>query len=85
MFAGHQHRGELHVVSQVRALDGVTEPNLDDWRLQVRLLAGGPIDDGGGGMVAQVFAHPRQVLNNRDSQAFQVGGRADARQHQKLG
>ncbi len=84
VFAGHQHRAELHVVAEVRSLDGVAQPHLDHRSLNVWGIPSGEVDDGGRGMVSEVLANPWQVLDNLNAEASDMLRRADAGQHQKL-
>ena len=59
VLTGHQHGADLHVVPDVRVLHGIAQANLDHRRLNVGPVSSRPVQNGGGGMVAQVLAYPR--------------------------
>ena len=64
MLAGHQHRGHLHIVLQIRPFHRIAQPDLDRGRLDIGLCPLGPIEHRGRGMVAQVLAHAREIVDH---------------------
>src|SRR5437899_2880998 len=84
MLAGHEDRGNLHVIAQIRALDGVAQADLDRGSLDLRSLAHHTQEHGGGGMVAQVLTRPWQVVQHRDTHAAELCRRTNTGEQEQV-
>ena len=72
MLTGHEYRGNLHVILEIRSLDRIAQPDLDGRGLHIGPLAGHTEEHGGGGMVTQILADAWQVMLNLDANALET-------------
>src|SRR5262245_9382685 len=84
MLTGHQHRGNLHIILQIRPFDGIAQPDLDRRRLDIGLDPLSPIEHRGGGMIAQVLANAQKLVDYEHPDTLELCSRADSGEQEHI-
>ena len=85
VFAGHQRRGYLEVRQSRRVIGAPPQPHLDVGSVHVGRLADALEQDVGCGVIAQILADARQLVDLANTHLLKMALRTDAGQQQDLG